>query len=83
MIVVADTSPLNYLVAIAQSRLLEALSGRVLALPGVAMNDHRTPERAGHWIRPAPPRKGIWVTNFRASASLLANLLDRDRRRKS
>jgi len=57
MIVVADTSPLNYLVLIEQSHLLVALYGRVLVPPAVVaeLDDPRTPLNVRRWIRHCPP----------------------------
>jgi predicted nucleic acid-binding protein len=57
MIVVADTSPLNYLVLIEQIHLLAALYGRVLVPPAVVaeLNATQTPERVRYWIQRSPP----------------------------
>jgi predicted nucleic acid-binding protein len=57
MIVVADTTPLNYLVLIDQAALLPRLFGRVLIPPAVLeeLRDLETPEVVRAWIRDPPP----------------------------
>ncbi len=57
MIVVADTSPLNYLILIDQIDLLRILCGKVFIPPAVAgeLTHPRTPERVRRWIaQPVP-----------------------------
>ncbi len=56
MIVVADTTPLNYLVLIQQVHLLQLLYGRVRIPPAVAteLNHPRTPETVRAWITSPP-----------------------------
>lgn len=56
MIVVADTSPLNYLVLIGHVDVLHRLYGRVVVPAGVAseLRDSRSPEAVRTWAR-APP----------------------------
>jgi len=56
MIVVADTSPLNYLLQIGCESLLPALYGRVLMPPAVSaeLNDPSTPPLVRQWITQAP-----------------------------
>lgn len=56
MIVVADTSPLHYLVVIQRDKLLPALYGRVLIPPAVAEElDHEsTPEVVRAWLAGRP-----------------------------
>ena len=56
MIVVADTTPLHYLVLIEQSHLLPALYGRVLTPPAVLaeLSDPGTPELVSRWARHRP-----------------------------
>jgi predicted nucleic acid-binding protein len=56
MIVVADTTPLRYLVAIDCEHLLPALYGRVLIPPAVAeeLNHESTPEVVREWLASRP-----------------------------
>jgi hypothetical protein len=56
MIVVADTTPLRYLVAIAREHLLPALYGRVLIPPAVAdeLSHENTPEVVRAWLAAQP-----------------------------
>ncbi|MBV9034381.1 MAG: hypothetical protein JO182_07795 [Acidobacteriaceae bacterium] len=57
MIVVADTSPLNYLVLIHQANLLPRLFGRVLIPPAVyeELQNPETPDPVRSWLAHAPP----------------------------
>jgi len=59
MIVVADTSPLHYLVVIQRDKLLPALYGRVLIPPAVAeeLGQESTPEVVRIWLASRP----IWL----------------------
>ncbi len=56
MIVIADTTPLNYLVLIGWAEILPALYGRVLIPPAVWEEFHRieTPEAVRTWIGQRP-----------------------------
>jgi predicted nucleic acid-binding protein len=56
MIVVADTTPLRYLVAINRQSLLPALYGRVLIPPAVAdeLNQESTPAIVRAWLAGRP-----------------------------
>jgi predicted nucleic acid-binding protein len=56
MIVIADTTPLNYLVLIEQADLLPRLFGRVLIPPAVfeELQDTKTPEAIRIWIASRP-----------------------------
>lgn len=56
MIVVADTSPLNYLIQIEYEGLLPKLFGRILVPEAVMreMRDQRAPLAVRHWIEDAP-----------------------------
>lgn len=56
MIVVADTTPLNYLILLEQIRLLPRLYGQVLVPPAVLaeLSDPRSPELVRHWISQSP-----------------------------
>jgi len=57
MIVVADTTPLNYLVLIHQADLLPQLFGHVLIPPAVfaELHDPETPHPVRTWIAGPPP----------------------------
>lgn len=56
MIVVADTTPLNYLILIEQIDLLRILYGKVLVPPAVVseLNHSRTPEPVRAWMTQKP-----------------------------
>lgn len=56
MIVIADTSPLHYLILIEHTHVLHALYGRVLIPPAVAseLNQERTPEMIRTWLARRP-----------------------------
>ena len=56
MIVIADTSPLNYLVLIQQANLLPRLFGQVLIPPAVwdELNDPDTPAPVRAWLAQRP-----------------------------
>ncbi|MFN0131288.1 MAG: DUF3368 domain-containing protein [Phycisphaerales bacterium] len=56
MLVVSDTSPLNYLVLIGHDGVLASLFGRVLTVPSVVaeLGHTRSPERVRAWAA-APP----------------------------
>ena len=56
MIVVADTTPLRYLVVIERDHLLPALYGRVLIPPAVAeeLNQNSTPDVVRAWMASRP-----------------------------
>ena len=56
MIVIADTSPINYLILIGEINVLPALYGAVLIPPSVAeeLSRARAPEPVRSWIRRPP-----------------------------
>jgi predicted nucleic acid-binding protein len=56
VIVVADTSPLRYLILIEEIRVLPALYGRVIVPPGVVaeLNRERTPSVVREWLSARP-----------------------------
>ena len=56
MIVVADASPLNYLILIEHVPVLPALYGRVLVPPAVVeeLNQERTPALVKTWLSDVP-----------------------------
>lgn len=56
MIVVADTSPLRYLILIEEIRVLPGLYGRVIVPPGVVaeLNQERTPSVVREWLSARP-----------------------------
>jgi predicted nucleic acid-binding protein len=57
MIVVTDTSPLNYLVLIRAVDVLPALFGAVIVPPAVVaeLEHARTPEAVRQWVQAPPP----------------------------
>jgi predicted nucleic acid-binding protein len=57
MLVIADTSPLRYLVLIDYPMILPALFGRVLIPPAVAveLQRPRTPAPVRAWMASSPP----------------------------
>jgi predicted nucleic acid-binding protein len=59
MIVIADTSPLNYLILIGEIEVLPALYHRVLVPPSVCeeLKRRRAPERVRTWIAQPP----VWL----------------------
>ncbi len=61
MIVVADTSPINYLLLIDYIALLPHFYGHILIPPGVweELEDARSPEIVRKWIAKAP----AWLEN--------------------
>ncbi len=73
MIVVADTSPLNYLVLIDQPNLLPALFGTVLVPQAVAreLQHTRTPEKVRQWMSSAPAWLQVRSIQTGPPASLL------------
>src|SRR4029453_1874164 len=60
MLVVADTSPLNYLVLIQQDTLLPTLYERVMIPPAVheELQRPRTPQAVRQWVAHPPARGG-------------------------
>jgi predicted nucleic acid-binding protein len=76
MIVVADTTPLRYLVAIDREHLLPALYGRVLIPPAVAeeLNHESTPKVVRDWLASRPS----WL-EIRRPVHSLAPEVDLDR----
>lgn len=56
MIVVADTTPLRYLILIEHTHILQALYGRVLVPPAVSseLSQEHTPEIVQQWIANRP-----------------------------
>jgi predicted nucleic acid-binding protein len=56
VIVVADTSPLQYLILIEEIRVLPGLYGRVIVPPGVVaeLNHERTPSVVRGWLSARP-----------------------------
>lgn len=73
MIVVADTSPVNYLVLIDEIELLPFLFGHVL-LPRAVLQElqhPKTPEKVRQWIRAAPGWLEVRSVTSAPSAALL------------
>jgi predicted nucleic acid-binding protein len=57
MIVIADTTPLHYLILIDQSEILSALYGRVV-VPGAVRRElqaSKTPQAVKRWVASPPP----------------------------
>jgi predicted nucleic acid-binding protein len=80
MVVVTDTSPINYLILTEYIDVLPALHGDVVILQAVAreLRDPRTPERVQRWTA-APP---IWCSiqrPHRPADPVLADLGDGER----
>jgi predicted nucleic acid-binding protein len=76
MIVVADTSPLNYLILIDQAHLLPALFGEVLIPPAVLQELHhpKTPDKIKDWI--AQPPAWLQIRKIQASPPAALMILD-------
>ena len=74
MVVVADTSPINYLVLISQIDLLQLLYKRVLIPPAVMaeLTHPRAPEPVRAWARAAPR----WLEVLSPTISMLFPQLD-------
>lgn len=70
MIVVADTSPLNYLVLIGEIDLLPFLFGHVL-LPQAAFQHPKTPPKMRQWIGHPPAWLEVRTVNSAASPMLM------------
>jgi len=77
MIVIADTTPLNYLVLIDQSHLLPQLYGRVLIPQAVydELQQERTPAPVRAWVANHP----AWLEVRQASVPLDSKLEELDR----
>ena len=73
MIVVADTSPLNYLILIDQASLLNSLFGEVLIPNAVhrELQHPKTPERVQYWITNPPEWLRVRGIQTTPSAPLL------------
>lgn len=71
MLVVADTSPLNYLVLLGETRLLPAMFGSVTTTPAVLreLADTRSPDAVSRWGA-APPE---WLV-VRSPSNLVTGL---------
>ncbi|MBB5065790.1 DUF3368 domain-containing protein [Granulicella mallensis] len=80
MIVVADTSPINYLVLIGHIEILPYFYGRILIPPIVweELQDANTPEQVRFWIARAPDWLETRVLSQAPDASL--DFLDRGER---
>jgi predicted nucleic acid-binding protein len=72
MIVIADTTPLNYLILIGQDRLLEALYGRVIVPPAVLaeLQSQAAPPRVKTWMSRRPDWLEVNDAVFPADPSL-------------
>lgn len=80
MIVIADTTPLNYLVLIRQDGLLARFFGRVLIPPAVLaeLQSPSTPESVRRWLARAPA--WLQVESLRFEPDLALKYLDRGER---
>ncbi len=80
MIVVADTSPINYLVVIGHIEILPHFYGRILVPPAVweALQDINSPDLVRAWIAQVPPWLERPALNREPDPSLC--FLDRDER---
>jgi predicted nucleic acid-binding protein len=78
MIVVADTSPLNYLIRIGAIGVLPKLYGTVIIPPSVCeeLSRHRAPELVRIWIATPPEWLSIETPTMAPDAELLAADLD-------
>ena len=81
MIVVSDTSPLNYLVLIGHVEILPTLFGRVLVPPAVMaeLQQSGTPEPVRRWAGMPPG----WLETRAGTASTRVFDWDRARRKRS
>jgi len=72
MIVIADTSPINYLVEIGEVEVLPALYGRVFVPPSVCaeLQRARASERVRTWIAQPPPWLEVRTPNRSPDAQL-------------
>jgi predicted nucleic acid-binding protein len=72
MLVIADTTPLRYLVALGQDGLLPALFGQILIPPAVADELHhpKAPAAVRAWIAAPPPWLQIRPTSLQPDAAL-------------
>jgi predicted nucleic acid-binding protein len=73
MIVIADTSPISYLVSISEIDILPKLYGRVLVPPSVAdeLRHPRAPEAVRCWIAAPPAWFEVRATSLAADEDLL------------
>jgi predicted nucleic acid-binding protein len=78
MIVIADTSPINYLVRIEQIDLLPELFGQVFIPPSVRdeLMDAGAPEPVRRWIADSPAWLRVHAPTQSADAALLTAALD-------
>ena len=69
MIVIADTTPINYLVLIGKVDILPVLYGRILIPEAVCeeLQHDRTPDAVRAWVQKPP----AWLEIIRAKSSLI------------
>lgn len=83
MVVVSNTTPLNYLILIEAETVLLQLFARVLTPPSVIseLSRQATPLHVRQWIAHRPP----WLeqTTFRAAPQLMVALIERDAKRRA
>jgi predicted nucleic acid-binding protein len=77
MIVVADTSPINYLLLIGRIDILAHFYGRILVPPGVwqELHDNNAPEVVRAWLKTAP--EWLELSPLTAEPDPSLNFLDR------
>ena len=73
MLVIADTTPLRYLVTLGQDGLLPVLFGQIIIPPAVAdeLRHPKAPAAARAWIAAPPPGLQIRPTSLQQDAALL------------
>jgi predicted nucleic acid-binding protein len=73
MLVIADTTPLRYLVTLGQDGLLPALFGQILIPPAVAdeLRHPKAPAAVRTWIAAPPPWLQIRPTSLQPDAALM------------
>jgi predicted nucleic acid-binding protein len=78
MIVVADTSPINYLITIGEIDVLASLYGTVIIPPAVRdeLSRDRAPEAVRRWISRSPAWLSVRTPALPPDAGLLAADLD-------
>jgi predicted nucleic acid-binding protein len=76
MLVVADTSPINYLVLLEQTAVLPALYTRVLLTPAVVteLQDPEAPEEVRVWVADLPAWCAVRLPAPRGETEMLAHL---------
>ena len=78
MIVVADTSPISYLIRIGEIDVLPPIYGEILIPPAVygELNDTRAPKAVLQWILTPPPWLYVRAPHLPPDEALVAADLD-------